>query len=115
MLRLPPSQQQKQHRRRRSSGAKRAWVSDGVRVDGVGADGADGEGVPDEKEEDGSGEEEGDGEERDGEVVVGNGRPGSFKRDEDMDALASGLEALRFVPPSVRFGRGGRRGGLARS
>lgn len=33
----------------------------------------------------------------------------------DMDDLALGMSALKFVPPSVRFGRGGRRGGFARS
>ena len=35
--------------------------------------------------------------------------------DADMDNLTSTMSALKFVPPSVRFGRGGRRGGLARS
>ena len=33
----------------------------------------------------------------------------------DVDELASTMSALKFVPPSVRFGRGGRRGGLSRS
>ena len=33
----------------------------------------------------------------------------------DVDDLASTMSALKFVPPSVRFGRGGRRGGLSRS
>lgn len=33
----------------------------------------------------------------------------------DMDVITSGMSALKFVPPSVRFGRGGRRGGLSRS
>lgn len=33
----------------------------------------------------------------------------------DMDMITSGMSALKFVPPSVRFGRGGRRGGLSRS
>lgn len=33
----------------------------------------------------------------------------------DVDDLTSTMSALKFVPPSVRFGRGGRRGGLARS
>ncbi len=35
--------------------------------------------------------------------------------DHDVDELASTMSALKFVPPSVRFGRGGRRGGLSRS
>lgn len=35
--------------------------------------------------------------------------------DVDMEALASNMSTLRFVPPSVRFGRGGRRGGFSRS
>ena len=35
--------------------------------------------------------------------------------DADVDELASTMSALKFVPPSVRFGRGGRRGGLSRS
>ena len=33
----------------------------------------------------------------------------------DVDELASSLSSLKFVPPSVRFGRGGRRGGLSRT
>ncbi len=33
----------------------------------------------------------------------------------DIDDLTSGMSALKFVPPSVRFGRGGRRGGFSRS
>ena len=33
----------------------------------------------------------------------------------DVDKLASTMSALKFVPPSVHFGRGGRRGGLSRS
>lgn len=33
----------------------------------------------------------------------------------DIDELTSTMSALNFVPPSVRFGRGGRRGGLSRS
>ena len=35
--------------------------------------------------------------------------------DADVDELASTMSALKFVPPSVRFGRGGRRGGFSRS
>lgn len=35
--------------------------------------------------------------------------------DPDVDELVSTMSSLKFVPPSVRFGRGGRRGGLSRS
>lgn len=35
--------------------------------------------------------------------------------DVEMEALSSNMSTLRFVPPSVRFGRGGRRGGFSRS
>ena len=45
--------------------------------------------------------------------------PGKTKKEEDvtddvMATLMNGFSALRFVPPSVRFGRGGKRGGLAK-
>lgn len=44
-----------------------------------------------------------------------NGRPGhSPSLHADVDELASTMSALKFVPPSVHFGRG-RRGGLSRS
>ena len=33
----------------------------------------------------------------------------------DVDELVSTMSSLKLVPPSVRFGRGGRRGGLSRS
>jgi len=33
----------------------------------------------------------------------------------DIDGITNTMSALRFVPPSVRFGRGGRRGGFSRS
>lgn len=33
---------------------------------------------------------------------------------KEMDELTSTMSALKFVPPSVRFGRGGRAAGLAR-
>ncbi|KAL8794870.1 MAG: hypothetical protein Q9195_002582 [Heterodermia aff. obscurata] len=36
-------------------------------------------------------------------------------KEPDIDELTSTMSALKFVPPSVRFGRGGRRGGLSRS
>ena len=35
--------------------------------------------------------------------------------DAEIEDLTSTMSTLRFVPPSVRFGRGGRRGGLSRS
>lgn len=43
----------------------------------------------------------------------------AMDRPESVDAavedLTSTMSTLQFVPPSVRFGRGGRRGGLSRS
>ena len=33
----------------------------------------------------------------------------------DMDSLTTSMASLKLVPPSVRFGRGGRKAGLARS
>lgn len=39
----------------------------------------------------------------------------SSSTDVDMEGLASNMSTLRFVPSSVRFGRGGRRGGFSRS
>jgi hypothetical protein len=43
--------------------------------------------------------------------------PEGTKKDVDMDGLAGAMSALKFVPPSVRFGRGGGRGrgGFSRS
>jgi hypothetical protein len=43
--------------------------------------------------------------------------PAQGRDDADMDGLAGAMSALKFVPPSVRFGRGrGRaRGGFSRS
>ncbi|KAI4265845.1 MAG: hypothetical protein L6R38_009145 [Xanthoria sp. 2 TBL-2021] len=35
-------------------------------------------------------------------------------RNRDMEELTSTMSALKFVPPSVRFGRGGRAAGLSR-
>ena len=35
--------------------------------------------------------------------------------DADIDELASNLSSLKFVPTSVHFGRGRRRGGLSRT
>ena len=34
---------------------------------------------------------------------------------KDLDELTATMSSLKFVPPSIRFGRGGRRGGLSRS
>lgn len=39
----------------------------------------------------------------------------SCSTDADMESLALNMSTLRFVPSSVRFGRGGRRGGFSRS
>lgn len=39
----------------------------------------------------------------------------SYSTDVDMERLASNMSTLRFAPSSVRFGRGGRRGGFSRS
>ena len=33
--------------------------------------------------------------------------------DDDLDGLASGLNSLSLVPPSIRFGRGGKSGGFS--
>ena len=53
------------------------------------------------------------------ETEVGlNGNTGdaaTTSQEPDIDELTSTMSALKFVPPSVRFGRGGRRGGLSRS
>lgn len=35
--------------------------------------------------------------------------------DSDIEGISSSMSALKFVPPSIRFGRGGRRGGFSRS
>ena len=51
---------------------------------------------------------------RDNEAVNGT-LAHSPSLDTDVDELASTMSALKFVPPSIRFGRGGRRGGLSRS
>jgi hypothetical protein len=37
------------------------------------------------------------------------------KKDVEMEDLSGAMSALKFVPPSVRFGRGGKRGGFSRS
>ncbi|CZT50229.1 uncharacterized protein RSE6_11174 [Rhynchosporium secalis] len=45
------------------------------------------------------------------------GSPASSKEDIDMDGLSGAMSSLKFVPPSVRFGRGRGRGrrGFSRS
>ena len=40
---------------------------------------------------------------------------GSNAASNEVDLLASSLSALRFVPPSIQFGRGGKRGGFNQS
>lgn len=47
--------------------------------------------------------------------AVNDGLAQSASADADIDELASTMSALKFVPHSVRFGRGRRRGGLSRS
>ena len=42
-------------------------------------------------------------------------RAGAVERRDDVDELTASMSALKFVPPSVRFGRGGRRAGFAKS
>lgn len=39
---------------------------------------------------------------------------GSMVVDDAISHLTNTMSALKFVPPSIRFGRGGRRGGLSR-
>jgi hypothetical protein len=62
--------------------------------------------------EKGGNEEEGESDESETGAAPAQGRG-----DADMDGLAGAMSALKFVPPSVRFGRGrGRaRGGFSRS
>lgn len=38
----------------------------------------------------------------------------SDEQENEIGEIASNLSALKLVPPSVRFGRGGGRGGLSR-
>jgi hypothetical protein len=42
-------------------------------------------------------------------------KPSTTKKDVDMEDLSGAMSSLKFVPPSVRFGRGGKRGGFSRS
>ena len=39
----------------------------------------------------------------------------SPRNDVDIDELADSMDALRLVPPSIRFGRGGKAGGFRRN
>ncbi len=41
--------------------------------------------------------------------------PESAQEDTDMEGLAGAMSALRFVPPSVKFGRGRGKGGFSRT
>ena len=35
--------------------------------------------------------------------------------EREVERMTSKMSALRFIPPSIRFGRGGKRGGFSRS
>lgn len=48
-----------------------------------------------------------------GQLVSGEKAP-EGKPDVVMDDLSGAMSALQFVPPSIRFGRGGRKAGFAR-
>lgn len=58
----------------------------------------------------GNGAEEAEGSEETSAV-----QPPTAKKDVDMEDLSGAMSSLKFVPPSVRFGRGGKRGGFSRS
>ena len=48
-------------------------------------------------------------------VEKGNPEAGAREvRDTEMDDLAGAMSALQFVPPSVRFGRGGGKAGFSK-
>lgn len=47
-------------------------------------------------------------------TTMASGEESSTSHSKEMDDLTSTMSALKFVPPSVRFGRGGRAAGLAR-
>lgn len=40
---------------------------------------------------------------------------GTDETERDVEQMTSKMSSLRFMPPSVRFGRGGKRGGFSRS
>lgn len=48
------------------------------------------------------------------EIQPKSNESGSRAVHDDIADLTNTMSALKFVPPSVRFGRGGRRGGLSR-
>lgn len=48
-----------------------------------------------------------------GQLVSGEKAP-EGKPDVVMDDLSGAMSALQFVPPSIRFGRGGRKAGFAK-
>ena len=48
------------------------------------------------------------------EIQPGSNGLGSRVVQDDVADLTNTMSALKFVPPSIRFGRGGRRGGLSR-
>ena len=41
--------------------------------------------------------------------------PPRDEKGDDLEIITSSMSALKFVPPSIRFGRGGKRGGFSRS
>ncbi|KAK4697218.1 hypothetical protein P7C71_g842, partial [Lecanoromycetidae sp. Uapishka_2] len=90
--------------RRRSSAASRAFHR-GQRSNGA-------ESPPEQTHGSSDGSESSSAPNREAENPTNAPKP---ERDADIDELASTMSALKFVPPSVRFGRGGRRGGLSRS
>jgi len=49
--------------------------------------------------------------------VIRNSTPSSPDRtkDHEMEDLSGAMSALKFIPPSVRFGRGRGRGGFSRT
>ena len=49
-----------------------------------------------------------------GDQPVSDERAPEGKPDVAMDDLSGAMSALQFVPPSIRFGRGGRKAGFAR-
>ncbi|KAF2104249.1 hypothetical protein NA57DRAFT_51089 [Rhizodiscina lignyota] len=46
--------------------------------------------------------------------TAGTSNVEGFKVDAEMEEITKSMSSLKFVPPSVRFGRGRGRGGLAR-
>lgn len=48
------------------------------------------------------------------EIQAGSKGLGARVVQDDVADLTNTMSALKFVPPSIRFGRGGRRGGLSR-